>query len=194
MSDISGIAVPSFPFLHTLARNWGLVLLRGIAALLFGLMAIAWPGITLVVLTWMFGIYAFADGLLALGAAFSGRAKGIVPTWWLVVVGVLGILAGITTLAYPGMTALLLATFIGVWSIFRGVSEIAGAIQLRKVIDNEWWLILNGLLSVLFGLFLLARPGAGAVALGWVIGIYAMAIGIMLIALSFRLKKHATGE
>jgi uncharacterized membrane protein HdeD (DUF308 family) len=175
-----------------LARNWGLVLLRGIAAVSFGVAAIAWPGLTLIALTWLFGIFAIADGIFALVAAFSGRAKGIVPTWWLVLVGIIGILAGIATLVYPGLTALMLATFIGVWALMRGVFEIIGAIQLRKVIDNEWWLILNGALCVLFGLFLLVSPGAGALAMVWVIGIYALLVGVVLIALAFRLKKHAS--
>jgi uncharacterized membrane protein HdeD (DUF308 family) len=182
-------AQPTRPMLHALAKSWWLVLLRGIAAILFGILAFVWPGLTLVTLVLLYGAYALVDGVFALIAAFTGGAKPV-PTWWLVVVGVLGILAGALTFLWPGITALVLIFFIGGWAIAHGIFEIVGAIKLRKEIDNEWWLILAGALSVIFGLIVLVAPGAGALALVWVIGTYSLLFGIMLVALALRLRKH----
>jgi uncharacterized membrane protein HdeD (DUF308 family) len=177
------------PMLHALAKAWWLVLLRGIAGILFGILAFVWPGLTLVTLIMLYGAYALVDGVFALVAAFTGAAKPA-PTWWLVVVGLLGILAGIVTFLWPGVTALVLVFFIGGWAIAHGIFEIIGAIQLRKEIDNEWWLILAGALSVIFGVMVLIAPGTGALALIWVIGAYSIVFGAMLVGLSLRLRKH----
>jgi uncharacterized membrane protein HdeD (DUF308 family) len=174
--------------LHALARNWWLVLLRGILAVVFGLLAFAWPGLTLLVLVTLYGVYALADGAVALVAAMRGQQVG--PRWWLVVVGLAGVAAGLATLLWPGLTALVLIVFIGGWAVAHGVMDIVGAIKLRKEIDHEWLLILGGCLSILFGLFVLARPGAGALALVWVIGAYSIVFGAVLMALAFRLKRH----
>jgi uncharacterized membrane protein HdeD (DUF308 family) len=184
-------AHPTTPLLHALAKGWWLLLLRGIAAVIFGVLAFAWPGVTLLVLVLIYGAYALVDGVLALAAAVMGRG-GPIPTWWLVIVGLLGIAAGIVTFVWPGITALLLILFIGAWALVHGIFEIIGAIQLRKEIDNEWMLILSGALSVLFGLGVLILPGAGALALIWVIGAYSIVFGILMIAFAFRLKKHNT--
>jgi uncharacterized membrane protein HdeD (DUF308 family) len=154
-------SLPGRPMLHALAKCWWLLLLRGIAAVLFGLLAFIWPGLTLVTLVLLYGAFALVDGVISLVAAFTGSAKPI-PTWWLVVVGLLGIAAGIVTFAWPGITAILLVLFIGAWALVHGIFEIIGAIQLRKEIDNEWMLILGGALSVLFGRIVLIAPGAGA--------------------------------
>lgn len=174
--------------LHALAKNWWLLLLRGIAAIVFGILAFIWPGLTLVTLVLFYGAFALVDGILAIAAAISGGSP--VPRWWLAVVGIAGVAAGILTFMWPGITALVLLVFIAVWAIVLGVMEIYGAIKLRKEIDNEWLLILGGLLSVVFGVVLLVRPGAGALALIWVIGAYAIAFGIIYIAFAFKLKKH----
>lgn len=174
--------------LHALAKNWWLIMLRGICAVLFGLLAFVWPGVTLVTLVLLYGAYAFVDGALALVAAVTGGAPA--PRWWLAIVGLLGIGAGLVTLFWPGMTALLLLFFIAFWSIAIGVMEIVGAIRLRKDIDNEWMLIASGVLSVLFGVILLVSPGAGALGLLFVIGAYAVIHGVMLISLSLRLRRH----
>ena len=128
-------ALPGRPMLHALAKCWWLLLLRGIAAVLFGLLAFIWPGLTLVTLVLLYGAFALVDGVISLIAAFTGSAKPV-PTWWLVVVGVLGIAAGIVTFAWPGITAILLVLFIGAWALVHGIFEIIGAIQLRKEIDN----------------------------------------------------------
>jgi uncharacterized membrane protein HdeD (DUF308 family) len=174
--------------LQTLARNWWLLLLRGILAVLFGVLAFVWPGITLLALATLFGIYALVDGATALAAAFTGAGAG--SRAWLVVAGILGLGAGLVALAWPGMTAILLVMLIGACALARGVFEIVAAIQLRKEIDNEWTLIALGALSVVFGLIVLVAPGAGALALVWLIGGYAIAFGALLIGLSLRLKGH----
>src|SRR5215471_172862 len=150
--------LPGRPMLHALAKSWWLLLLRGIAAIIFGILAFVWPGLTLVTLVLLYGAFALVDGVIALIAAFTGAPKPV-PTWWLVVVGLLGIAAGLFTFLWPGVTALVLVIFVG-------------AIKLRNEIDNEWWLILAGALSVIFGLIVLAAPGAGALALVWIIGAY----------------------
>jgi uncharacterized membrane protein HdeD (DUF308 family) len=173
---------------HALAKNWWMLLLRGIAAIIFGGLALAWPGMTLVTLILFYGAYVLVDGVLAIVAAITGGT--LAPRWWLAVVGLLGIAAGLLTFLMPGVTALVLLYFIAGWAIATGVFQIVGAIRLRKEIDNEWLLILGGIISVLFGGVLFASPGAGALALITVIGIYAIIIGVLLVALSFRLKKH----
>jgi uncharacterized membrane protein HdeD (DUF308 family) len=190
--EISQAASPIFvgpKMLHALAKNWWLLLLRGLCAILFGVLTFLWPGVTLITLVLFYGAYAFLDGVLALGAATKGGAMA--PRWWLVIVGLLGIAAGLLTLFWPGMTALVLLLFIGGWAAAIGVMQIVGAIRLRKEIDNEWLLIAGGILSVIFGFMVLIAPGAGALALIIVIGAYTLVHGILLVSFSLRLRKHA---
>jgi uncharacterized membrane protein HdeD (DUF308 family) len=175
--------------LQAITRNWWLVLLRGIVSILFGIAAFTWPGITVLALALLFGAYALADGVLALIAAVSGSERST-PAWWLALVGVLGIAAGITAFLWPGITAFALVLVIGSWALLIGIFEIVGAIRLRHEIDNEWWLIAAGILSVLFGLAVLLSPGAGALAIVWVIAAYAIIAGALMIAFSFRLRSH----
>jgi uncharacterized membrane protein HdeD (DUF308 family) len=176
---------------HALAKNWWLLLLRGIAAIVFGLLAFAWPGLTLLTLILFYGAFALVDGVLAIVAAITGGAPA--PRWWLAIVGLLGIAAGLLTFLMPGLTAVVLLLFIAGWAIATGVFQIIGAIKLRKEIDNEWLLILGGIISVLFGVSMMVAPGAGALALVWVIGAYSVVIGAIFVALAFRLRKHAHG-
>jgi uncharacterized membrane protein HdeD (DUF308 family) len=173
---------------HQLAKNWWLMLLRGIAAVVFGVLAFIWPGLTLLTLVLFYGAYALVDGVLAIVSAITGGSPA--PRWWLVIIGLLGIAAGVLTFVWPGITALVLLFFIAGWAIAVGVFQIIGAIRLRKEIDNEWMLIAGGVLSVLFGIGVLLVPGAGALALVWVIATFAIIEGILFIALSFRLKNH----
>ena len=173
---------------RALAKNWWLLLLRGIAAIIFGVLAFAWPGLTLLTLILFYGAFALVDGVLAIIAAITGGAPA--PRWWLAIVGLLGIAAGLLTFLMPGLSALVLLFFIAGWAIATGVLQIIGAIQLRKEIDNEWLLILGGVISVLFGVGMMLAPGAGALALVWVIGTYAVIIGVVFVALALRLKKH----
>jgi uncharacterized membrane protein HdeD (DUF308 family) len=187
----SGVRMPlaASALLGTLAENWWLLLLRGLAAIAFGVIAFFWPGITLVALTYLWGAYAIADGIIAIGAAFSASGGDAGPRWWLGLSGVVSILAGIVAFAYTGMTALVLLMFIAVWAIIIGVLQLYAASQLRKVIDNEWWLILSGLLSIAFGAVLIAWPGTGALAVIWTIAWFAVFFGCMFIGLAFELKK-----
>jgi uncharacterized membrane protein HdeD (DUF308 family) len=176
--------------LRELAENWWLLLLRGIAAIAFGLLAFFWPGLTLLALVFMWGIYAIADGILALWAAIASKGGEIAPRWWLAVVGIAGILAGALAFVWPGMTALILLMFIASWAIVIGVLQMWGAIRLRKEIEGEWLLGLSGLLSVAFGVIMFVQPGAGALAVVWLIGWFAILAGCVYIALAFQLKKH----
>jgi uncharacterized membrane protein HdeD (DUF308 family) len=180
------VSVISLPQL--LARNWWLFLLRGLAALTFGVLSLIWPGISLMTLVLFFGAYALVDGAFALAAAIVGRGNAEVR-WWLVLVGLLGIGVGIATFLWPGLTALTLLYFIAGWVIATGVLQIIGAIELRKLIEDEWWLILDGALSVLFGILLFAMPGAGALALIWLIAVFAIAYGILMVGFAFKVKK-----
>ncbi len=180
---------PSRPMLHALAEKWWLVLLRGIAAIVFGVLCVLWPGISLLSLIILYGAFAFADGILALVSAIRGETKDA-PVWWLVIMGIAGIATGVITFFWPGITAFVLTVFIGALAIVRGVTEIMAAIRLRKEIDNEWWLILAGVMSLIFGVLILILPGAGALAIVWVIGVYAIAIGVMFVLFAFRLKNH----
>jgi uncharacterized membrane protein HdeD (DUF308 family) len=184
------IGQPAAPRLQAASKHWWLLLLRGIAAIAFGVLAFVWPGATLVTLIIFFGAYALIDGVLAIAAAIAGRG-GSTPVWWLVVSGILGIVAGLVTFLWPTMSAIILIAFIGAWSLAHGVFEIIDAIRLRKQIENEWTLGLMGLLSVVFGLAVLIAPGAGALALIWVIGAYAVVFGILMVALAIRLKRRA---
>ena len=176
--------------LHGLAKNWWLLLLRGIASIVFGVLAFAWPGITVLSLVMLYGAYALVDGLFSIYAAISG-SNGSTSRWWLAVVGIAGILAGIISFASPLLVAAWLLMLIAAWAIVSGVFEIIGAIRLRKEIDNEWMLILHGVITVLFGVLLFANPVGGALAMVWVIGAYAIAAGVILGLLAFRLRKHA---
>lgn len=174
---------------HALAKNWWMLLLRGVAAIIFGVLAFAWPGMTLLTLIMFYGAFALIDGVLAVVAAITGGAPA--PRWWLAIVGLLGIATGLLVFMMPGLTALVLLYFIAGWAIATGVFQIIGAIRLRKEIDDEWYLILSGVVSVLFGIGVMMAPGAGALALLWIIGIYAVATGAIMVALAFRLKKFA---
>ena len=176
--------------LRALAENWWLLLLRGITSVAFGCLAFFWPGLTLLTLTFLWGAYAASDGVLALWAAVSGQGGEMTPRWWLAVVGIAGIFAGVLTFVWPGMTALVLLMFVASWAIIIGVLQIWGAIQLRKEIEGEWLLALSGLLAIAFGAIVIAQPGAGALALVWMIGWFAVLAGCIYIMLAFRLKKH----
>lgn len=175
--------------LHALTKNWWLILLRGICAILFGVLTFIWPGVTLFTLVLLYGAFALADGIFALAAAITGGTA--TSRWWLAIVGLLGIAAGVVTFLWPGMTAVVLKLFIAGWAIAIGVMQIIGAIQLRKEIDNEWLLIAGGVLSVIFGLILLLQPGVGVLALLFTIGAYAILYGILLVSFSLRLRRHA---
>ncbi len=172
----------------TLARSWWLLALRGLAAVLFGLLAFIWPGATLITLVWLFGAFAFVNGILSFALA-ANAPKGYPRFGSLILGGLLGILAGLLTFVMPGITALGLLILIASWALVTGILEIIAAIKLRKEIDNEWLLILAGLASVAFGVILLLQPAAGALVLVWWIGAYALVFGILLFLLAFRVRR-----
>jgi uncharacterized membrane protein HdeD (DUF308 family) len=178
--------------LPTLAANWWALLLRGIAAVLFGLAALFWPGLTLFVLIVFFGAYTVIDGIFAIVAGIRGSGG---RRWLLLAEGALGVLAGLVAFFYPGITALVMLYVIALWAIFTGILRVIMAIWLRREIEDEWLMILSGVLSVLFGLILAVLPGVGLLSLVWLVGIYALIIGVALIVLGFRVRgQQASGS
>ena len=170
-----------------LATHWWAFVIRGILAIVFGLLAFFLPGITLVSLVLLFGAYCFVDGIFNLVAAF--RVHGIQERWWVLLLeGIVSIAAGVITFIVPGLTAVALLFLIAAWALVTGVLEIVAAIRLRKEIRGEWLLALAGVCSIIFGLILFRHPGVGALALIWWIGAYAIAFGVLLIALGIRLR------
>ena len=175
------------PMLPILAGNWWALLLRGIAAVLFGLAAIFWPGLTLFVLVVFFGAYALVDGVFAIVAGIRGSGG---RRWLLLAEGALGVLAGLVAFFYPGITALVLLYVIAFWAIFTGVLKVVMAVSLRREVENEWLMVLSGVVSVLFGGILAVLPGVGLLSLVWLVGIYAIVFGAALIVLGFRVRGH----
>jgi uncharacterized membrane protein HdeD (DUF308 family) len=173
--------------LRTLAQNWWALVLRGVCAVLFGVGAFVWPGITVTLLILLYGAYTLVEGVLGVAWALVGRQAGSFP-WGVLLAGLAGIAVGIVTFVSPGLTALALLYLIAAWAIVRGVFEVIAAISLRRELENEWLLALSGLLSVALGVLLMVAPGAGALALLWWIGGFAIIAGILMIMLGMRLK------
>ncbi len=173
------------------ARNWWTLVFRGAIAILFGIALFIWPEISVAVLVWLFGLFVLISGILALIAAFS-RRQPEENRALLVFEGIIAIVAGLLVFFWPGITALILLYFIAAWAIVTGILEIIAAIQLRKEIENEWLLAIAGVASILFGILAVIRPGAGALAILWVIGIYAIVFGVMLLILGLRLRNWNT--
>jgi uncharacterized membrane protein HdeD (DUF308 family) len=176
-----------------LARNWWVLALRGLAAIVFGILTFVSPIATIAVLVLFWGAYALIDGVFAIFAAFKGPNPEGFP-WWMLLMGVVAVLAGAYAFMAPALTAIALVYVIGVFAVIRGVAEIATAIRLRKEIDNEWMLVAAGALSLVFGLFLLLFPGAGALALIVYIGAMAIVIGVVEVMLALRLRAHASAH
>jgi uncharacterized membrane protein HdeD (DUF308 family) len=166
--------------------SWS-VALRGIAALVFGLLALARPGSVLIGLVLVFGAYALVDGVLTLVSAAKEHAE--YGRGWLVLEGVADIFIGLVALVWPGITALALTYLIAAWAIIKGIFEIVGAVRLRKYIRREWLYIVGGLVSILLGVAIFARPISGALALTWMLGIYGVFFGVVLLGLSFNLRR-----
>jgi uncharacterized membrane protein HdeD (DUF308 family) len=177
----------SVTVVDTLRLNWWLLALRGLVAIAFGVLAFAWPGVTLLSLVWLFGAFALVNGLLSLVLAVKAP-KGYPKVGSVIVGGLLGILAGLLTFVMPAITAIGLLILIAAWAIVTGIMEVVAAIRLRKVITNEWLLILAGIVSVAFGVVLLLQPAAGALVLIWWIGAWALVFGILLMILAFRMR------
>jgi len=180
--------------MHTLlAKYWWVLVVRGVMAILLGVFAFVWPLETVAALVLVFGAIALADGAFAVAAAIAGRR--LTPDWWVLLLqGLLGIGIGVLTLLNPTVTAVALLIYIAVWAIGLGVLQVIAAVRLRHDISGEWWLAFSGIAGVAFGLLLLLRPAAGALAVLWLIGTFALVWGVMLAISGFdmhRLRKQA---
>lgn len=181
----------SFPLVRhlviSLCNRWWLLLLRGLAAILFGILCFVQPGLSLATLVLLFGAYSLVDGVLGVLVAVVGRKE--IEDWWVLLLWALSSIAiGILTFSAPAITGLILLFYIAAWAIVSGVLQVALAIRIRKEIDGEWFLIVTGIISIAFGLFLMARPGDGALTVIWIIGGYATILGVALVFLSMRLR------
>jgi uncharacterized membrane protein HdeD (DUF308 family) len=173
--------------MNNLTQNWWMVVLRGLLAVLFGLTAFIWPGLTWLTLVFLFGIYAVVDGVIAVATGLRHTKDS--SRWWIFLIeGLVSIAAGVLAFLQPGLTSFVLVAVIAAWAIITGILEIAAAIRLRREITNEWALGLGGLLSIALGVFLFLQPLAGGLAIIWTIGAYAVLFGVLLISLGFRLR------
>jgi uncharacterized membrane protein HdeD (DUF308 family) len=176
----------------TLAKNWWALVIRGVVAILFGVLTLIWPGITVTALVFLFGGYALVNGVLSIAGAV--RAAEARDRWGaLLLEGIAGIAVAIMTVFWPAITALALLYLIAAWAIITGVSEIVAAVRLRKYISGEWLLALTGAAAVLFGILVMAAPIAGALVIALWVGAFALVNGVLLIALGFRLRQWAKG-
>ena len=178
--------------MDALKTNWWLIVVRGVLALLFGVLAFIVPGATLATLVILYGAYALVDGIFALIVA-AKAPQGSDGRGTLALLGILSAAAGAVTFVYPGVTAVGLVYIIGAWALLKGMVEISAAIQLRKQISNEWLLALAGVASVAFGVLLFINPSAGALSLVWIIGFYAVLYGMTLLVLAYKLRRLGDG-
>jgi len=173
-----------------LSRYWWMTLLRGVLWILFGVVVFVRPDISLVTLTLTFGAFAFVDGVLNVWNAISGREDS--DNWWLLLLaGLAGIVIGILTFKDPAATALALQFYIALWAVAVGLLQLVAAVWLRKEIEGEFWLALSGIASIAFGVLVVARPAAGALAILWLIAGYAIVFGVMLIVFAFTVRNFA---
>ncbi|MCL5278975.1 MAG: HdeD family acid-resistance protein [Planctomycetes bacterium] len=173
---------PGRVLIDAIARNWPLILVRGVAAIVFGILCFVWPAITLLALVLVWGAYAIVDGVGAI--VWGTRSR-----WWsMVAVGIVSVLAGLIAFFWPGITALALLYLIAAWAIVRGGVEIAAAVRLRHWIRNEWLLGLAGIASIVFGVLVALFPGAGAPSVVWLIGVFAVVFGVLAVGVALRLR------
>ena len=165
-------------------RRWWAFGLRGLAAIIFGILALIWPGVTLTTLILLFGTFTLVNGVLAIISAFRSGGDHV---WLIGLSGVLNIVTGIAVFAWPGLTALLLLFFLAVWAIVTGAVEVFWAVPLRNAVQYPWLWFIGGVLSIVFGLIVIAEPAQSALALMWLIGIYAILYGVSLLALAWRI-------
>ena len=171
------------------ATSWQLTI-RGLALILFGIMALIWPNLTVSVLAILFGVYALVDGVVSVVGAILNRKTS--PNWTLLlIVGLISIIAGIFAISNPGVTSLALLYIIAVWALLIGLVSILTAVRLRREIEGEWVMIAAGVLSIVFGIALIVAPDAGAAALAWLIGAYAIILGILDMLLAARARRWA---
>lgn len=174
--------------LRIMAASWWLLLLRGLAGIVFGILALLWPGLTVMALLIVFGVYAILDGILALITGF--RRRSMDERWWAWALdGILSIAIGLMALFWPAATALAFVIWIAAWAIVAGGFRIYAAIRLRREIEGEWALALSGVLLVIWGVLIVLVPAAGLLSLAWLIGIFALLIGVTMLVLAFRLRR-----
>ena len=177
--------------IETFKRHWWVPVIRGIFAIVFGIIAFVYPGLTIATLVLFFGAWVLIDGIFRIVGAIGHRASD--PDWgWQLVIGILGIVVGLLTFHAPQITALALVIYIAAWALMIGASEIAIAVKMRREIKGEWFLILMGLASIVFAVLLLWNPIAGAAAVIWLVAWYAVVIGILAIFFGFRLRSLRT--
>ena len=179
--------------LDAITKRWWTLAVRGGAGIVFGVLAIAWPGISLLALVLLWGAYALIDGAAAIAMAIRAGSEG--RRWgWPLFEGIVGVAAAFFTAVSPGITALALLMLIAFWAVLTGIAEIGMAIELRRQIRGEWLLALSGVLSIVFGVLTVIFPGAGALTLVTVIGAYAIVFGVLLTVLGFRIRSIAHRE
>lgn len=172
---------------ESVLRSWWVFALRGVIAILFAAMAVTWPGLTLLALTALFAAYALLSGIVLIAGAVKNRKAD--DHWWLLLLlGLVGIVVAAIAVMEPDLTALILVLLIGANALVTGVLDIAVAIRLRRMIHDEWLMILNGVASVVFGVLVFLFPAAGALALVWLISLYALVTGVLLLGVAFRLR------
>ena len=190
-TSVQGIGSPATAaeFRAHLKKEWGWIALRGVAGIIFGILAISWPLATIWALAIMWGVFALVDGASALAGGWNMHKQG--SRWWpYLLFGVIGLAAGIITLIWPAITAFVLVYVIGFWALFGGISQIAAAVRLRKEIQGEWLLGLVGVIGILFGLLILFRPiPEGIMAIALFVGFYAIATGVIYLMLAFRVRR-----
>ncbi len=173
--------------LSLVSRDWWVYAIRGVAAILFGIMALVWPAPTLMVLVLLFGAYAFVDGVALLVALARGDVLARSHKWLTGIRGALGIVGSIVTLLWPGMTALTLLYLVAIWAIAMGILQIAAAIEFSREIDGEFFVVLGGIFSIAFGGLLVAFPGTGLLSLVWLAGLWAELFGFSSLGIAYRL-------
>lgn len=179
------------PGAQVVMRNWWMMALRGVLAIIFGLIALFFPGIVLLAFIYVFAAYALIDGIFAVIVAI--RERGSLSRWgWLLFEGILGIVAGVFAFVYPGVTALVLLYIVAAWAIVTGIMEIIAAFVIREYVSREWALALAGILSIAFGIILFVLPGTGLLSILWLVGIYSIIFGILFIIRAFQLRSWAS--
>jgi uncharacterized membrane protein HdeD (DUF308 family) len=175
--------------------SWRAIAFRALVALAFGIAALVWPGLTLLALVLLFGAFVLVDGVTHLVAAFRARDEGggadsgRGDRVWLVLQGVLSVGVGVITFVWPAITALALVIVIAAWALLTGVFELIAAVRMRRAIDNEWLLVIGGVLAVAAGVLMAVRPDAGALAITWLIGWFAVFRGVLLLGLAWRVRQ-----
>jgi uncharacterized membrane protein HdeD (DUF308 family) len=177
----------------SLGRFWWAVLLRGIIAIIFGLIALLWAEFATIALVLIFGIYALAEGVILVANSWTNRTTN--PRWWVPFIeGLAGITAGFLVFFLTDFAAFVIIYLIAVWALITGILEVITAIRLREEIQNEWALALSGILSVVLGILLIIWPAMGILAVIWAVGLYAVLFGLLMIYLAFKIRRTPLGS